>query len=356
MKINQKDIGNLTFFDENVSVLPFIHLTYIAGTTKKQDIKTNGRLDYKKIKNYFQIQVSMKTRRNGQPNRYYRSDFISCPLDYFEGMGLSKSQNEDIQNNIHEYLCIDKHKLRDTLMLQNGYTANDRISFSVEIVSCMQGSSCHNETEVKNLFSEIAFTKHIIRKQVDFNKEVTQGMQPTIVYIQFFQQFMIEIDRYIDNNNFLRKNVIETKNNIVSSLLDNYEFSYYDVIQKPTWSVRQRFFNKNHLTTYDGINYSLQDRQIYYGCFFFLNNEMLVHEKQVYTVAQFISEIGGLFSIVFTVIELIIAPIIYRFNIGHIIKQVNLDEEEDREREQKEEEEKQQQRKSYNFRKMMRIS
>jgi len=35
---------------------------------------------------------------------------------------------------------------------------------------------------------------------------------------------MIDIDKYMDNNNFLRKNMIETKDNIVSSLLGNHEY------------------------------------------------------------------------------------------------------------------------------------
>jgi len=35
---------------------------------------------------------------------------------------------------------------------------------------------------------------------------------------------MVDVDKYIDNNNFLRKNIIETKDNVISSLMGNYEY------------------------------------------------------------------------------------------------------------------------------------
>ena len=81
MKIEPENIGNVTFFDDSVFIFPVIALEYVGSGIPS--IESNSKLDYEKIKNYFQIQIVVKTKRKGKSSRYFRSDFIGCKIEQF---------------------------------------------------------------------------------------------------------------------------------------------------------------------------------------------------------------------------------------------------------------------------------
>jgi len=53
---------------------------------------------------------------------------------------------------------------------------------------------------------------------------------PIVSDIDFFQQFSLGYDSYRDNNNFVRMNLVETRDRRYLNNFHQNEYTYYDVI------------------------------------------------------------------------------------------------------------------------------
>ena len=59
-------------------------------------------------------------------------------------------------------LCPDMEQMAEFLKIKNGYTnSEDRASFSLNIFKC-QGTSCKNETEIRDLLQGLMFNIYMI--------------------------------------------------------------------------------------------------------------------------------------------------------------------------------------------------
>ena len=70
----------------------------------------------------------------------------------------------------------------------------------------------------------------------------------------------------------------------------------------------------------DGVNYKTKKIQVLSGTYFFLTNEAIIYERHLYDYILFLSEIGGLFGIVMTIMKFMIKPIKFNFDMAKIIK------------------------------------
>ena len=75
------------------------------------------------------------------------------------------------------------------------------------------------------------------------------------------------------------------------------------MIKGPIWS--SKLYTAYHNTSYDGIHYQIESYDIMSGTYFFLSNERYEHLRKVYNVVNLISELGGLFSVLVTVIGML---------------------------------------------------
>jgi len=60
-----------------------------------------------------------------------------------------------------------------------------------------------------------------------------------------------------------------------------------------------------HNTSYDGITFEYESNQILYGTFFFMAEQKAVHHRNVYNFIDLLSELGGIFTAIFGVLNLV---------------------------------------------------
>ena len=68
---------------------------------------------------------------------------------------------------------------------------------------------------------------------MEFSKD-NLGKNPLITTTSFHSQFMLSLKSYIDNNNFIRINNVETKDDRLLNNVNNYK--YVDYTQNPPWT------------------------------------------------------------------------------------------------------------------------
>ena len=101
---------------------------------------------------------------------------------------------------------------------------------------------------------------------------------PIVSDIDFFQQFSLGYDSYRDNNNFVRMNLVETRDRRYLNNFHQNEYTYYDVIQKTPWYGQPT--SMPYDLSYDGgSSFIKQNRKLFAGVFFFLSDQVLKHER-----------------------------------------------------------------------------
>ena len=122
--------------------------------------------------------------------------------------------------------------------MKNGYSNyDDRVSYSVEIVKCNPevDKDCKNDALAEKLLSQIFFTLYNIEELVDFkNPEKLKG-RPIRTQDSFHSQFQLKVDRYRDNNNFLRLNKVEASDDRINVYGSPNHFQFFDIQINPTW-------------------------------------------------------------------------------------------------------------------------
>ena len=69
----------------------------------------------------------------------------------------------------------------------------------------------------------------------------------------------------------------------------------------------------------DGQKYDYMDVHLMCGMYFFLDDEISIDERQLYSFFEIISELGGLISIFYAFIKIIVEPITMNYDIKKII-------------------------------------
>lgn len=83
------------------------------------------------------------------------------------------------------------------------------------------------------------------------------------------------MDKYIDNNNFVRLNQVQDNNDRLS-FFKNKPFEYYDFVQRPMWVGKPYIGTRQTSRQHD--NYATkktEDFELYFGSYFFASEEMV---------------------------------------------------------------------------------
>ena len=67
----------------------------------------------------------------------------------------------------------------------------------------------------------------------------------------------------------------------------------------PVWTANS-MSSKTHSETRDGIIYKDYENETLFCAYFYLSGEQVIHNQRLFTLLGLISEIGGLFSVIFT--------------------------------------------------------
>ena len=126
--------------------------------------------------------------------------------------------------------------IKEHLRIKNGYTnSNERISFSVQVVNC--SDNCESKEKVAQVMKQVYFTLYTVQERINFGKgDKNYGQKPTSVIDTFQSQFMLDVDKYIDNNNFLRYNEATTFDYRYSAYRIPKVYQFFDLTANPVWT------------------------------------------------------------------------------------------------------------------------
>ena len=143
--------------------------------------------------------------------------------------------------------------LTDKIKIKNGYSnSDDRASFSIEVMKCTHGS-CKGAIPIVKILKELFFTLYYLEENIEFGSD-NLGEIPTHVGDTFHSQFQLKTGYYRDNNNFLKINNVETKDERYHTYKDPLKYKYLNLDINPVWVsdvVSQRLESQ----TRDGTNY-----------------------------------------------------------------------------------------------------
>ena len=136
-----------------------------------------------------------------------------------------------------------------------------RQSFSVEIIKCNREINkwCKNDSDISKLLKQFYFTYYIVQQRVEFVDD-NLNQNPLITQNLFHSQFVLNLDRYRDNNNFLRVNNVETNDHRWNFVARENEYEFVDYVMNPIWESSSEYWNINMTRgdPYDNATYNIE--------------------------------------------------------------------------------------------------
>ena len=101
--------------------------------------------------------------------------------------------------------------MENDFILKNTYNNPDeRISFRVEIAKCALEEKCKDEVMIKNLLSKIMFKMYYLDEVANLTDPDSYRKRPIGAFDQLHSQFLIDLNSYRDNDNFMIFNSVKT--------------------------------------------------------------------------------------------------------------------------------------------------
>ena len=114
---------------------------------------------------------------------------------------------ETLKKNMAFRLCPDIDEDYNYYRVMNSYTNyTHRESFAVNILRCnsdLPNTDCKGDGDIRTFFNHFYFTSFIIHDKIQFTQNGKQGA-PILSQDIFKLQFQASLDKYVDNNNFIR--------------------------------------------------------------------------------------------------------------------------------------------------------
>lgn len=184
-----------------------------------------------------------------------------------------------------------------------------RESFSIEIWKCNKNRNlkCKSDKEIESFLQKIFFTLFQITDKVNFasDEALNKGVhKPLKAQDNFHSQFHINLDSYLDNNNFFRINKVRDKFNRWNPF-QYLEFTYIDIQSNPRWNGLQAMVDYN-ISRDNGKTFQLETNQILFGSYFFLSEEIIQYNRKLFNFVDLLSDIGGLLGGIMALLRLVI--------------------------------------------------
>ena len=151
------------------------------------------------------------------------------------------------------------------------------------------------------------------------NENLSEGKyKPYKAQDNFHSQFQVNLNSYIDNNNFFRINEVKDKYNRWNPF-QMLEYRYIDIISNPRWTGLQAIVEFN-ISRDNGKTYAVEKNQIIFGAYFFLSDEIIHFNRKLFNVVDLLADIGGLLGGIFAVMRLVIRYVNVQFIMGKFIR------------------------------------
>jgi type II secretory pathway component PulC len=114
----------------------------------------------------------------------------------------------------------------------------------------------------------------ILDEMVEFSDQI--GVRPIQTVNKFHSQFQLKSDKYRDNNNFIKYNLVTSSNSRTNLVASNEHHSYLNVVLNPVW-ISERWSETEYITE-DGENYFYVNDELIFGAYFFLSDVQVNHK------------------------------------------------------------------------------
>lgn len=115
---------------------------------------------------------------------------------------------------------------------------------------------------------------------------------PVQVLNEFQQQFVLEYDKYLDNNNFVEIDLVNVKDSRWNFLQRGDDYEAFKLQRGPSWaSARQ---SKHYQLLLPDGTYRTETDEIIFGTYFFYSQTMIESSREVQTWPILLSDFGGL--------------------------------------------------------------
>ena len=116
----------------------------------------------------------------------------------------------------------------------------------------------------------------------------------------------MKLEALRDNNNFLKKNLVENTYNRYLVGLDSKDHEFISVFVNPPAIIDKNIFNLNYSRD-GGETFNEESNQLIYGSYFFLGENVDEYSYEAVNIISLLSDFGGfieIFYIAFSIIPL----------------------------------------------------
>jgi hypothetical protein len=184
----------------------------------------------------------------------------------------------------------------------------------VKVLACNKdvNPSCVDLKDQKAFFSKFHFTLYTLVGRAEHHKDPNRESVTTKSI--FHSQFMLNLDQYRDNNNFMRINTVEVqKNRWLGTFLAARVYKFLDYTINPVWI---GFSNDwTQFVSRNGIDFKPENQKMIFGSYFFLSDETILHTMKAYDVLSILSDFGGIVEIFI----FIFSTFCFRYNAQNLL-------------------------------------
>jgi hypothetical protein len=116
----------------------------------------------------------------------------------------------------------------------------------------------------------------------------------------------------------VRLNEVETEDSRFNPFESEEQFSFLDLVMGPVW-IGKKMMNSENVSYQKGPQ-KIIEKHILFGSFYFLSNDRILHQRQVYTILNMLGDFGGLEGIVLSMVFAFCYSMNRSFVMGNFLK------------------------------------
>eukprot|EP00347_Sterkiella_histriomuscorum_P017085 403350725 len=272
---------------------------------------TNSLYDYQTYFQYLSVnisQVDYTITSSTYLEKVTQIPVEICREDRFDHMSET-IQDLGVTNNAH---CLDKNF---NIVVKGSYASNEGSLLRFTIQKCIQsrldhlypgqGMNCKSDQEIEEFLPMLNMDTTFLKQYFE-EKDFDTPIKSTL----YNQQHTLQGDIFTYKTYYLTKNYVELEDSYISSSLNNQNLTYNQLTQESTSQRKIR----------------PEDNGVIMDLTFFMSDKQETTKRQVTTLIDAISNIGGFMTIVLAAVKLLIGGMQQRLFYQSIVKRLYLTE------------------------------
>jgi hypothetical protein len=116
----------------------------------------------------------------------------------------------------------------------------------------------------------------------------------------------------------VRLNEVETEDSRFNPFESEDQYSFLDVVMGPVW-IGKKMVN-SEMVSYQNGPQKRVEKHLLLGTFYFLSNDRILHQRQVYTILNMLGDFGGLEGLVIGLVVGLCYTMNRSFVLGSFLK------------------------------------